>query len=135
MRKWSRSSTTSKRLSERSPAMKRVMGQVEVVAPTDATVLVLGETGTGKELIARAIHRMSPRRNLPFISLNCAAIPTGLLESELFGYERGAFTGALSQKIGRFEMAHRGTLFLDEVGDIPLGSAAQTAAGFAGEVV
>ena len=103
-----------------SDVMKRVMAQVEVVAPTDATVLVLGETGTGKELIARAIHRISPRRNLPFISLNCAAIPTGLLESELFGYERGAFTGALSQKIGRFEMAHRGTLFLDEVGDIPL---------------
>ena len=103
-----------------SVAMKRVMSQVEVVAPTDATVLVLGETGTGKELIARAIHRMSPRRNSPFISLNCAAIPTGLLESELFGYERGAFTGALSQKIGRFELAHKGTLFLDEVGDIPL---------------
>ena len=103
-----------------SAPLRRMMGQVEVVAPTDATVLILGETGTGKELIARAIHRMSPRRNLPFISLNCAAIPTGLLESELFGYERGAFTGALGQKIGRFEMAHRGTLFLDEVGDIPI---------------
>jgi PAS domain S-box-containing protein len=103
-----------------SAAMKRVMGQVEVVAPTDATVLILGETGTGKELIARALHRLSPRKNCPFITLNCAAIPTGLLESELFGYERGAFTGALSQKIGRFEMANRGTLFLDEVGDIPL---------------
>jgi transcriptional regulator with GAF, ATPase, and Fis domain len=103
-----------------SPAMKRVTGQVEVVAPTDANVLILGETGTGKELVARAIHRMSLRGNLPFITLNCAAIPTGLVESELFGYERGAFTGALSQKIGRFEMAHGGTLFLDEVGDIPL---------------
>ena len=103
-----------------SAALRRVQRQVEVVAPTDATVLILGETGTGKELIARAVHRMSPRRNSPFITLNCAAIPTGLLESELFGYERGAFTGALSQKIGRFEMAHRGTLFLDEVGDIPL---------------
>ena len=104
----------------RSAALKRVLGQVETVAPTDATVMILGETGTGKELIARAIHRMSHRRNFPFITLNCAAIPTGLLESELFGYERGAFTGALSQKIGRFELAHRGTLFLDEVGDIPL---------------
>jgi formate hydrogenlyase transcriptional activator len=103
-----------------SAALKRVMGQVEIVAPTDATVLVLGETGTGKELVARAIHKLSARRNRPFVTLNCAAIPTGLLESELFGYERGAFTGALSQKIGRFEMAHQGTLFLDEVGDIPL---------------
>jgi formate hydrogenlyase transcriptional activator len=103
-----------------SAALKRVMGQVEIVAPTDATVLVLGETGTGKELVARAIHKISGRRNRPFITLNCAAIPTGLLESELFGYERGAFTGALSQKIGRFERAHQGTLFLDEVGDIPL---------------
>jgi transcriptional regulator with GAF, ATPase, and Fis domain len=103
-----------------SAALKRVMGQVEIVAPTDATVLVLGETGTGKELVARAIHKVSARRNRPFITLNCAAIPTGLLESELFGYERGAFTGALSQKIGRFERAHQGTLFLDEVGDIPL---------------
>jgi transcriptional regulator with GAF, ATPase, and Fis domain len=103
-----------------SNALKRLVGQIEVVAPTDANVLILGETGTGKELVARAIHRTSPRRNHPFITLNCAAIPTGLLESELFGYERGAFTGALMQKIGRFEMAHRGTLFLDEVGDIPL---------------
>ena len=103
-----------------SAALRRVQQQVEVVAPTDANVLILGETGTGKELVARAIHKMSPRRSLPFITLNCAAIPTGLLESELFGYERGAFTGALQQKIGRFEMAHRGTLFLDEVGDIPL---------------
>jgi formate hydrogenlyase transcriptional activator len=103
-----------------SAALKRVLGQVEIVAPTDATVLVLGETGTGKELVARAIHKLSVRRGRPFVTLNCAAIPTGLLESELFGYERGAFTGALSQKIGRFEMAHQGTLFLDEVGDIPL---------------
>jgi PAS domain S-box-containing protein len=103
-----------------SSLIRRVMGQVELVAPTDATVLILGETGTGKELVARALHRLSPRGNGAFITLNCAAIPTGLLESELFGYERGAFTGALSQKIGRFELANRGTLFLDEVGDIPL---------------
>ena len=103
-----------------SPALKRLLEQIEVVAPTNATVMILGETGTGKELVARAIHRLSPRRGRPFITLNCAAIPTGLLESEFFGYERGAFTGALSQKIGRFEMAHKGTLFLDEIGDIPL---------------
>jgi formate hydrogenlyase transcriptional activator len=104
----------------KSSALKRVLGQAEVVAPTDATVLLLGETGTGKEMVAQAIHRLSGRRKRPFITLNCAAIPTGLLESELFGYERGAFTGALAQKIGRFELAHQGTLFLDEVGDIPL---------------
>jgi formate hydrogenlyase transcriptional activator len=103
-----------------SASLERAKRLVELVAPTDATVLILGETGTGKELVARAVHRMSPRRDLSFVTLNCAAIPTGLLESELFGYERGAFTGALSQKIGRFEMANRGTLFLDEVGDIPL---------------
>ena len=103
-----------------SPALERVTSQVALVAPTDATVLILGETGTGKELVARTIHRMSPRRNFPFITLNCAAIPTGLLESELFGHERGAFTGALAQKLGRFELANHGTLFLDEVGDIPL---------------
>jgi PAS domain S-box-containing protein len=103
-----------------SAALRRVLGQVELVAPTDATVLILGETGTGKELVARAIHHLSGRRHAPFVTLNCAAIPTGLLESELFGYEKGAFTGALSRKIGRFELANKGTMFLDEVGDIPL---------------
>jgi len=103
-----------------SPALKRTLKQVETVAPTDATVLILGETGTGKELIARAIHHLSARRERTFVKLNCAAIPSGLLESELFGHERGAFTGAISQKIGRLELAHQGTLFLDEVGDIPL---------------
>ena len=103
-----------------SSALKRILKQVESVGPTNATVLILGETGTGKELIARAIHDLSPRRNRTFVKLNCAAIPTGLLESELFGHEKGAFTGAISQKIGRLELAHEGTLFLDEVGDIPL---------------
>jgi formate hydrogenlyase transcriptional activator len=103
-----------------SPALKRVLTQVRTVAPLDATVLILGETGTGKELIARAIHRMSGRKDGSFIKLNCAAIPTGLLESELFGHEKGAFTGAVSAKIGRLELADGGTLFLDEVGDIPL---------------
>ena len=97
-----------------------MLNQVEVVAPTDSTVLLLGETGTGKELIARAILNVSSRSNRPFVKLNCAAIPSGLLESELFGHEKGAFTGAVSQKIGRFELANGGTLFLDEVGDIPL---------------
>ncbi len=103
-----------------SPVLKRALKQVETVAPTGATVLISGETGTGKELIARAIHQLSERRNRTFVKLNCAAIPSGLLESELFGHEKGAFTGAISQKIGRLELAHRGTLFLDEVGDIPL---------------
>ena len=102
-----------------SAALRRVLKQVEAVAPTDSTVLILGETGTGKELIARALHDLSPRRERTFVKLNCAAIPTGLLESELFGHEKGAFTGAIAQKVGRFELAHQGTLFLDEVGDIP----------------
>ena len=103
-----------------SPALKRVLSQARTVAPSDATVLILGDTGTGKELIARAIHRMSSRKDRVFVKLNCAAIPTGLLESELFGHEKGAFTGAISQKAGRLELADKGSLFLDEVGDIPL---------------
>src|ERR1700736_1130118 len=104
-----------------SPALESVLEQVEQVAPTDSTVLIQGETGTGKELVARAIHNLSMRCGRPFVKLNCAAIPFDLLESELFGHERGAFTGAIAQKIGRFEMADKGTLFLDEVGDIPPG--------------
>jgi formate hydrogenlyase transcriptional activator len=103
-----------------SPAFRKALRQVETVAPTDATVLILGETGTGKELIARSVHELSARRERTFARLNCAAIPTGLLESELFGHEKGAFTGAIAQRIGRFELADGGTLFLDEVGDIPL---------------
>jgi formate hydrogenlyase transcriptional activator len=104
----------------RSPALQRVLREVEVVAPTDSGVLIQGETGTGKELIAQAIHNRSDRRDRPFIKVNCAAIPSGLLESELFGHEKGAFTGAIMRKPGRFELADKGTLFLDEVGDIPL---------------
>src|SRR5204863_1197007 len=103
-----------------SAALRHVLKQVEIVAPTDSTVLILGETGTGKDLVARALHGASGRRARTFVKLNCAAIPTGLLESELFGHERGAFTGAIAQKVGRFELAHQGTLFLDEVGDVPL---------------
>jgi len=103
----------------KSPALESVLEQVERVAPTDSTVLIQGETGTGKELIARAVHNISLRCGRPFVKLNCAAIPLDLLESELFGHEKGAFTGAIAQKVGRFEMANKGTLFLDEVGDIP----------------
>jgi formate hydrogenlyase transcriptional activator len=104
----------------RSKALQRVLKDVETVAPTDSTVLIYGETGTGKELIARALHNLSARKSNAFVKLNCAAIPTGLLESELFGHEKGAFTGAISQRVGRFEVAHRGTIFLDEIGEIPL---------------
>src|SRR5574340_263984 len=103
-----------------SPAVRKVLQSVEQVAPTDATVLIRGETGTGKELIARAIHDFSRRRSRPLVKVNCAALPAGLVESELFGHEKGAFTGALNRKLGRFELAHQGTIFLDEVGDLPL---------------
>src|ERR1700745_619657 len=104
----------------KSPAPRKILEHVAIVAPTDSTVLLHGETGTGKELVARAIHNLSSRRDRPYVRMNCAAIPSGLLESELFGHERGAFTGALMQKRGRFELADRGTLFLDEIGDISL---------------
>ena len=115
-----KNATVFNRIIGSSPALKFVLAEVERVAPTGSAVLVLGETGTGKELIARAIHNLSPRCERPFVKLNCAAIPFDLLESELFGHEKGAFTGAIAQKIGRFEMADTGTLFLDEIGDLPL---------------
>jgi formate hydrogenlyase transcriptional activator len=110
----------SPRIIGNSAALRRVLGMVRIVAPTDSTVLIKGETGTGKELIAEAIHKWSGRSNGPFVKVNCAAIPLDLLESELFGHERGAYTGAIARSIGRFERAHRGTLFLDEIGDLPL---------------
>jgi formate hydrogenlyase transcriptional activator len=103
-----------------SLGMRRALNAVRMVAPTDSAVLIQGETGTGKELIARAVHDQSARRHEPFVTLNCAAIPSGLLESELFGHERGAYTGALNSAVGRFQLAHQGTLFLDEIGDMPL---------------
>jgi formate hydrogenlyase transcriptional activator len=108
------------RIVGRSNALRTVLREIEMVAATDSTVLIYGETGTGKELIARAIHELSPRRTNTFVKLNCAAIPTGLLESELFGHEKGAFTGAIAQRVGRFEVANHGTAFLDEIGEIPL---------------
>src|SRR6201996_6050895 len=120
----SRERQTSERKFEqivgKSTALEAVLDEVVKVASSDSTVLVLGETGTGKELIARAIHNLSPRCGRPFVRLNCAAIPLDLLESELFGHERGAFTGAVSQRVGRFELADTGTLFLDEIGDLPI---------------
>jgi formate hydrogenlyase transcriptional activator len=115
-----RSELNFKEIVGKSEALRRVLTLVETVAPTDSTVLIYGETGTGKELIARAVHDLSSRHSNAFVKLNCAAIPTGLLESELFGHEKGAFTGAIAQRVGRFELAHRGTVFLDEVGEIPL---------------
>ncbi len=104
----------------RGRSLTHVVGQVETVAKTDSPVLILGETGTGKELVARSIHKLSSRHHRPFVSANCASIPAGLLESELFGHEKGAFTGAVARTIGRFELADKGTIFLDEVGNIPL---------------
>jgi len=113
-------SRTENELIGSSLGMHRALNAVSMVAPTDAAVLIQGETGTGKELIARAVHDQSARRHQPFVTLNCAAIPSGLIESELFGHERGAFTGALNSAVGRFQLAHQGTLFLDEIGDMPL---------------
>jgi PAS domain S-box-containing protein len=115
-----RTTSTFEEIVGESKPLKLVLKQIETVAPTDSTVLILGETGTGKERLARAVHDLSPRRNRAFIKVNCASVPAGLLESELFGHEKGAFTGAIAQRIGRFELAHQGTLFLDEVGEIPL---------------
>ena len=103
-----------------SEALRTVLREIETVAPVDSTVLIYGETGTGKELVARAVHKLSPRKSRAFVKLNCAAIPTGLLEGELFGHEKGAYTGAVTQRIGRFELAHGGTIFLDEIGEVPL---------------
>jgi formate hydrogenlyase transcriptional activator len=117
---WDRAERRFEQIVGESAALESVLDQVRRVAPTDSTALILGETGTGKELIARAIHHISDRCGRPFVKLNCAAIPFDLLESELFGHEKGAFTGAIAQKMGRFEMADTGTLFLDEIGDIPL---------------
>jgi formate hydrogenlyase transcriptional activator len=117
---WDRTERRFEQIVGESSALESVLDQVRRVAPTDSTALILGETGTGKELIARAIHHISGRCGRPFVKLNCAAIPFDLLESELFGHEKGAFTGAIAQKLGRFEMADTGTLFLDEIGDIPL---------------
>ncbi len=111
---------SERRLIGSSPKFTAALGQVEVVAPADCAVLIQGETGTGKELFARAVHEQSSRRSGPFVTLNCAAIPSGLLESELFGHDRGAFTGALTQTMGRFQLADGGTIFLDEIGDLPL---------------